>query len=101
MLDPRSLLFDKFNVWRELWYYPTDRELYIISNDCEIAVKICVIVNPEEWPMYSFRCIANVLPVKKIEAFNIILQAWQARVLDQLVDTDTERLHERNAVWDN
>jgi hypothetical protein len=84
MLDPKTIVFDKPNSWRGLWYLPTYGELYIINLDGEMVAKVCLTKREGEWPMWFLSRIAKILPIDKEQTFEMIVHAWGMRVIDYL-----------------
>ncbi|MFA5766948.1 MAG: hypothetical protein WC919_03430 [Candidatus Paceibacterota bacterium] len=99
MLDPQTIKFDKYNVWAKVWYIPTSSELYITDYDGNVVAKYYHIYRKGEWPMWIFKCIANVADVKHKAAIDSIVHAWETRVTD-LVDTNIQSQRRRSAILD-
>ena len=100
MLNPESIIFDKWNVWCGLWFIPSIYDLNFLDNDGTLVAKLFVIECPGEWPAWAFRYIANTLPICKKAAFDSIVRAWKIRIIDEL-STDAELSHRQNALMDD
>ena len=84
MLDPATIRFDSFNTWREIWYYPTHRELYVLGSDGDVAAKLCLVKRDGEWPMWIFKTIASAINPKRQQGYDMIVKAWETRILDRI-----------------